>query len=133
MKNIEMNGCPCGSEKSYVDCCQKAHLAPAFIATAEELMRSRYSAFTLADGPYLIETHHSATRQNVDEKDLVTWAKSVEWLRLEIIQTTTGHSSDTTGTVEFKAHFKEKGKARYIHEHSFFEKEYGVWKYKSII
>ena len=125
--------CPCGTGKEYRNCCQKAHNAPAFIATAEELMRSRYSAFTLANGPYLIETHHSATRHNVDENDLVEWAKSVKWLKLEIIRTTTGQPTDISGTVEFKAHFKERGKARFIHENSYFEKEYGTWKYKSIV
>lgn len=125
--------CPCGTGNDYCDCCQKAHNAPPFIATAEELMRSRYTAFTMANGPYLIETHHSATRHNVDESDIVNWAKSVQWLRLEIIGSTDGQAADEKGTVEFKAHFKEKNKARFIHENSYFEKEYGVWKYKSIL
>lgn len=133
MLNKEVTDCPCGTGKMYAECCQKAHLAPVFVSTAEELMRSRYSAFTLAKGSYLIETHHSTTCHIVDEKDLEAWAKSVEWLRLEIIQTTTGQSSDNSGTVEFKAHFKEKNKPSYIHENSYFEKEYGIWKYKEIV
>lgn len=130
MKIDTITLCPCGTGKRYSKCCQKAHNSPEFIATAEELMRSRYTAFTMAKGTYLIETHNSSTRQNVDEADLISWAKSVDWDRLEIIGSTLGQSSDTSGTVEFKAHFKEKGKVRFIHENSYFEKENGAWKYK---
>ncbi len=131
--NQDILNCPCGNAKLYADCCHKAHISPAFISTAEELMRSRYSAFTLANGPYLLETHHSTTKMNVNENDLVEWAKSVEWLRLEIIDKSNGRSTDMNGTVEFKAYFKENNEVRYIHENSYFEKEYGIWKYKSIV
>lgn len=131
--NNNFSDCPCGTGKHYSECCQNTHNSPAFVKTAEELMRSRFTAFTMANGPYLIETHHSTTRHIVDEKDLELWAKSVEWLRLEIIHTSNGKSSNDSGTVEFKAHFMEKGKASYIHEHSYFEKEFGDWKYKGIV
>lgn len=92
-------------------------------------MRSRYSAFTLASGPYLIETHHSETQNNVNEKELVDWAKSVKWVKLEILNKTTGLENDDTGTVEFKAYFREKNRLTFIHENSLFKREYGVWKY----
>lgn len=121
--------CPCGRAFSYQNCCALAHTNPAFIKTAEDLMRSRYSAFTLANGPYLIETHHTETRINVDEKEIVDWAKSVQWVKLEILNSSQGQENDETGTVEFKAYFKEKGKLRFIHENSLFNREYGVWKY----
>jgi SEC-C motif-containing protein len=124
-----MHTCPCGRSKPFNDCCALAHANPIFIKTAEDLMRSRYTAFTLANGPYLIETHHSETRKNVDEQEIVNWAKSVKWERLEIISKTNGLEGDEHGTVEFKAYFKEKGKMRYIHENSLFKREYGVWMY----
>jgi len=124
-----MINCPCGKTRNYQECCGQAHSNPSFIKTAEDLMRSRYSAFTLANGPYLIETHHSETRKHVDEKEIVDWAKSVKWERLEIMNKSQGLENDDMGTVEFKAYFKEKGKPSYIHENSLFKREYGVWKY----
>ncbi len=127
------DNCPCGSLKSFAFCCSVAHSNPVFIKTAEDLMRSRYTAFTLAKGEYLIETHHSETRKNVNEKEIVDWAKSVKWERLEILAKTKGTENDYQGTVEFKAYFKEKGKLRYIHENSIFKKEFGVWKYFGMI
>lgn len=98
-------------------------------------MRSRYTAFTMANGPYLIETHHSETQKNANEKEIVDWAKSVKWMRLEILNKSNGLENDDTGTVEFKAYFKEKNKLTFIHENSLFKKENppgrtgGVWKY----
>ncbi|HEX8865525.1 MAG TPA: SEC-C metal-binding domain-containing protein, partial [Lentzea sp.] len=37
--------CPCGTGQSYVDCCGALHSGARTAATAEQLMRSRYSAF----------------------------------------------------------------------------------------
>jgi SEC-C motif-containing protein len=128
MENTLIN-CPCSKTLNYQECCGQAHSNPTFIKTAEDLMRSRYSAFTLANGSYLIETHHPETRRNVDEKEIVDWAKSVKWDRLEILNKTQGLDNDETGTVEFKAYFKEKEKLRYIYENSLFKRECGVWKY----
>jgi SEC-C motif-containing protein len=121
--------CPCGKPIPYKDCCQIAHSNPVFIKTAEDLMCSRYTAFTMVNGSYLIETHHSETQINVDEKEITDWAETVKWERLEILNTSTGLENDETGTVEFKAHFIENGKSTFIHENSLFKKEGGVWKY----
>lgn len=91
-------------------------------------MRSRFVAFTQANGDYLMLSHHSATRpENSDE--IVSWAKSVKWLKLEIINKSGGAENDSEGTVEFKAHFKERGRKRFIHENSKFVREFGNWVY----
>ncbi len=129
LTRMEIIFCPCGRPQTYSECCAIAHANPAFIKTAEDLMRSRYTAFTMANGPYLMETHHSETRKNVDEKEIVDWSKTVKWLKLEILNKTDGQENDDTGTVEFKAYFKEKNRMTLIHENSFFQREYGIWKY----
>ena len=49
-------------------------------------MRSRYSAFVLANGDYLMATHHKSTRPIKEKKAIVKWAKSVQWLKLEILE-----------------------------------------------
>ena len=94
-------------------------------------MRSRYSAFCLADGDYLNKSHHSTTRPNSksERNEIVSWAKSVVWIKLEIISTTRGLENDNFGTVEFKAYYLENGVSGIIHEKSTFEKENGHWVY----
>jgi len=54
--------CPCNPNKKYSDCCKKAHQDIETVQNAEALMRSRYSAFVLADIEYLQKSHHSSTR-----------------------------------------------------------------------
>ena len=115
--------CPCNPEKKYSECCQKAHKNIYTVSTAAQLMRSRYSAFVLANVNYLQKSHHSSTRPNKQEKrDIEKWTKSVNWLKLEILNT-------TENTVEFKAFFNENGVINYIHENSKFCKEHEHWVY----
>lgn len=122
--------CPCNPNKNYIDCCKKGHDTILAISTAEALMRSRYSAFVLADIEYLQKSHHSKTRPSKSEKtDTLQWTKSVEWLKLEIINTSKGSCNDIRGTVEFKAYFMENGLLNTIHETSNFSKENKHWVY----
>jgi SEC-C motif-containing protein len=71
-------------------------------------MRSRYSAFVLANINYLQESHHSSTRPSkLEKKEIVTWTKSVEWVKLTI-------TNSTKNTVEFKAFFYENNSLNVI-------------------
>lgn len=129
MKN---SNCPCGRYHNYGDCCGAIHNDMKNALTAEDLMRSRYSAFTMANGDYLQKSHHTQTQPTAKEaKEIETWAKSVNWIKLDVLNTTKGSENDSSGTVEFKAYFYEEGKVSIIHENSFFEKENGFWKYKN--
>jgi SEC-C motif-containing protein len=117
--------CPCNPTKKYSNCCKKAHQNIESVISAEELMRSRYSAFVLANIEYLQKSHHTSTRpRKKEKKEILGWTKSVEWIRLEII-------NSTENTVEFKAYFMENGKLNVIHENSFFCKENSHWVYKN--
>ncbi len=124
-----MKNCPCGSVLTYVECCERIHKGTSTANTAEELMRSRYVAFTKADGEYLLKSHHASTRPVSDMNEIISWAKSVKWQKLDILHTNEGGMEDFSGTVEFKAYFKFKGKKDLIHENSRFIKEYGIWYY----
>lgn len=117
-----MNNCYCGNDKTYKNCCEVFHKNGGKTETAEQLMRSRYSAFVLADGDYLMQTHHKSTRPLTEKKAIVNWAKSVSWLKLDVLEV-------TTDTVKFNAHFFENQKSDFIHENSKFVKEDGVWFY----
>lgn len=121
--------CYCGNLKDYVNCCEKIHKDLANAKTAEQLMRSRYSAFVLANGDFLMKSHYSKTRPTSEKKAIVAWAKSVNWIKLEIIDTTMGLENDTNGTVTFNAYFYQHGKVDVIHEKSAFKKENKHWKY----
>lgn len=124
-----MENCPCGRKRPYSECCKIIHNDITKAITAEDLMRSRYSAFTLGKGNYLFQSHDSKTRVKSNKKVIENWAKSVQWMSLEVMNTTKGTSSDEEGTVEFKAFFIEAGKLDAIHENSRFRKENGHWVY----
>ena len=119
--------CPCNPSKLYADCCQKAHINIKSVTTPEELMRSRYSAFVMANIDYLLKSHHSKTRpSNSEKKEILAWTKSVEWVKLDVLKS-------TENTVEFKAFFYENGSLNVIHENSFFVKQNNYWVYKSAL
>ena len=118
--------CPCNSAKNYSDCCKKAHQNINSVTSAEQLMRSRYSAFVFANIEYLQKSHHSSTRPSKREKrELEQWTTSVNWLKLEVINT-------TEDTVEFKAFFMQNGTIEVIHENSKFCKENNHWVYLGV-
>ena len=123
--------CPCGSGKAYAQCCEIAHNNIYSVKTAEQLMRSRYTAFTIDNPEYLHKSHHSSSRPNSkrEREQNAAWAKSVVWLHLDIINKYEGNENDKTGTVEFKAYFLENNKTNLIHENSSFAKENGHWVY----
>ena len=125
--------CPCGSNLPQENCCQKIHTNIHLAKTAEALMRSRYTAYTLADGDYLMQSHFSKTRPIQEKKEIVRWSKSVKWLRLEILNQTRGQENDAIGTVEFKTYFLDKGELDVIHENSQFVKENGHWVYVDVV
>ncbi|ESQ02386.1 SEC-C domain-containing protein [Streptomyces sp. PVA_94-07] len=50
--------CPCGTGRTYGECCGRFHAGSAEAATAEQLMRSRYAAFATRDAAYLLRTWH---------------------------------------------------------------------------
>lgn len=121
-----MDRCYCGSNKSYPQCCQLLHLGMQKAATAEQLMRSRYSAFVVKNEAYLRQTW-------VDElcpQNLALDA-SPKWLRLEILNTYQGAEKDETGKVEFKAWFIEDDMLLCLHEKSDFVKHLSEWLYHS--
>ena len=111
--------CPCGLGLPYDDCCGRLHRGDATAATAELLMRSRYSAFAVGDAAYLLRTWHPSTRPRRLRLD-----DGEQWLRLEVLGRSTGGLLDTEGTVEFRAH----ARSGVQHEISRFVRD-GQWLY----
>ena len=125
--------CPCGKNLTIENCCGAIIKGEREAITAEELMRSRYTAFTKGNGDYLMSSHSVNTRELKDKKGLENWAKSVTWLHLDVLNATDGKAGDTKGTVEFKAFFVDHGKMDVIHENSLFARENGKWVYVGVV
>jgi SEC-C motif-containing protein len=115
--------CPCCSELFFADCCEPLLRKQTSAATAEQLMRSRYSAYAVRNIDYLITTTHSTTRNRFSKKEIEDWATSNQWLKLEIIES-------LPNIVEFKAHYVHGDDPIEIHhERSTFVFENGKWFY----
>jgi len=113
--------CPCGAS-SYAACCQRWHLGqPA--PDAEQLMRSRYSAYVLKLEPYLLATWHPSTRP----VSLALADDDCRWLGLQV-KRHSAHGEDAA-EVEFVARYKVAGRAHRLHEISRFVREAGRWYY----
>ncbi len=120
--------CYCSSGDAFAHCCEPFltnELAPE---TAEELMRSRYAAYVLANVEYILSTTHNSTRKSYSANSIKKWATSSKWLKLEIVSTDRGSMSDFIGYVEFKAYYLNEKNFPHIHqEYSHFIKENGRW------
>lgn len=125
------NLCTCGSDLSFSACCETIISGRKDALTAQELMRSRYTAFTQANVDYLMRSHSAKTRPVKERKSIEKWAKSLTWMGLTIIRTQAGEAKDETGYVEFRALYLENGKPQQIHENSLFQRENGKWVYVS--
>jgi SEC-C motif domain protein len=116
--------CPCGGNKKYNDCCGRYIEGEDPAPTAETLMRSRYSAYTLGQERYLLDTWHASTRPvqlGLEEKG------AAKWLGLDVKR----HEQQDVdhAIVEFVARYKINGRAHRMHEVSRFVREAGRWFY----
>ncbi|MBS0369978.1 MAG: hypothetical protein JSS57_12345 [Proteobacteria bacterium] len=119
-----MSSCPCGSQTSYTACCGPYIDGGAVAPTAEALMRSRYTAFTLGNEAYLRATWHPdflpTDLRLADEPP-------TKWLGLEVKR----HQQQDAehAIVEFVARYKIGGRAHRLHETSRFVHIDGCWLY----
>ena len=111
-----MSLCPCGSGLEYGACCAPLISGESRAATAEALMRARYTAFAERRFQFLTDSLHPASRQDHDAAATRRWAENSDWLNLEIQSTEAGGEEDSEGVVEFVATFKDKGVTHRHHE-----------------
>ncbi|WP_152625380.1 YchJ family protein [Cellvibrio sp. OA-2007] len=121
--------CPCGSTKVLNNCCLPFIEGKYHASTAEQLMRSRYTAHALLAIDYLWGTWSPEQRLRSSKADIRAWAESCEWLGLQILGTHQGGIEDEFGIVEFVAVFKQQGQLHQHHEVSEFKKVLGKWLY----
>ena len=117
--------CPCG-QGNYANCCQPLHLGVAIAATAEQLMRSRYSAFAKHEIDYIVQTTAKGQQQALDVAAIRDWSESNQWLKLDVVQAQEKLDKNHA-QVEFKAHYHDGQQAQEHHEISHFVKHAGTW------
>lgn len=141
--------CHCDSQQPFALCCQPHLEGTLRPATPLALMRSRYSAFVLGLGEYLLASWHPDTQGQLTADELTAVGRETEWLSLTIIfaagtileQTATEKTvpeqvatepprTGQIGTVEFKARYRESGRVSTLHERSNFELHEGRWLYR---
>jgi SEC-C motif-containing protein len=93
--------------------------------TAEELMRSRFTAHVARDWRYLHHTYRPTSRKPyVDEGD----AAEIAWTRLSIHAHEPGATPDLA-FVDFAAHYATEEGEQALHERSEFARIDGKWLY----
>jgi SEC-C motif-containing protein len=116
--------CPCRKKSETVDyaaCCEPYHSGAALPATAEALMRSRYTAFAMKIAAYITATWHPATCPPE-----IRFRPGQEYTGLVV------HDAKETGdraTVSFTARSRTGGSSHTLNETSRFLREGGRWLY----
>jgi SEC-C motif-containing protein len=118
--------CYCTLPEPFEQCCAPFINGTQHPTTAEQLMRSRYSAYCQKNAEYIRATYASSQQQYHSIEDILLFAQSVQFINLEIITT-----SETLedNYVEFKATYIADNKICMLHEKSRFIKESEHWKY----
>jgi SEC-C motif-containing protein len=115
--------CPCGSGQPFDACCGPLLSGARKPASAEELMRSRFTAHVARDYAYLHRTYQPTWKQPYTP-DANAWSE--DWTRLEIHAHEPGANPDTA-YVDFTAFFVRQ-QVEYAHqEKSEFHRVDGQW------
>ncbi len=91
-------------------------------------MRSRYSAYVLGLGDYLVRTNTRPAREG-EAAELSAWGRAVGWVGLEVRSRERGGPDDSEGVVHFVARFVEGGALVSLEERSQFSRVGGHWAY----
>ena len=118
---VDLN-CPCQSGKDYKLCCERFISQRALPENAEQLMRSRYTAYGLRDRDYLLATWQQAYRPSWLALD-----EAIRWLDLTILDAPAAVGN--VASVEFEAKLMLAGRVEAMHEISQFVFEQGRWFY----
>ena len=117
--------CPCGTGLGYEACCEPILTGQRLAATAEQLMRARFTAHVAHDFRFLHESYRAtAGTPYVPEQGEPT----VTWTRLDVHAHETTESPDKA-FVDFSAYGTEAGAEKVLHEKAEFLRLDGRWLY----
>jgi SEC-C motif-containing protein len=118
--------CYCNNPASFDDCCRQIINGVKTASSAEQLMRSRYSAYCTKEAEYILNTYALSQRSMHSIADILEFANEVNFIKLDIIHI---HNDSEYDYVEFKAHYLVGDKHYQLHEQSRFILENESWKY----
>jgi SEC-C motif-containing protein len=117
--------CPCGSGQTFAQCCDPILTQQRPAASAEELMRSRFTAHVAHDYAHLHRSYLKSSREPyVPEED----AGGRNWTRLVIHSHEPGARPDTA-FVDFTAYYREGDAEHSFPEKAEFQRIDGAWFY----
>jgi SEC-C motif-containing protein len=129
----DVRDCPCFSGLRYAACCGPLHGGEREASTPEALMRSRYAAFALGLGEYLVHTLAADHPDRaLDAGTLVrTLSQAHERQRFLGLRIDEARADGDRGEVLFFARIFERGKDCSFTERSSFRREDGQWRYEA--
>lgn len=122
---MPQSSCPCQSARPYAQCCQPIHLGHR-ADTAEQLMRARYTAYSMQLIDFILQTTLPAQQHLLDQTAIRQWSQTTAWCGLEVIQ----HWPKVDAVhaqVEFKAYFFGPQGREAHHEKSSFVYSQQAW------
>ena len=85
------NLCPCGSGKTYAECCEPIIKGSVKAPTAEACMRARYSSYVKHEIDFIIKScDDEEGLAEIDKKATEDWSRQSQWNGLKILRTEKG-------------------------------------------
>ena len=120
--------CPCGSGALLKQCCGPYIEGVALPPTPEALMRSRYTAYVLANIDYIRDTSYGEALTAFSYEDSLDWAENASWKGLEVTDSSLVDAN--RATVEFSVLFVQSGLEKRLEEKSRFLRVEERWYYE---
>jgi SEC-C motif-containing protein len=117
--------CPCGSGKTFGECCDPLLTGQRRATTAEELMRARFTAHVVHDFRFLHDTYRPTAGRPYGEE---TAEPAMHWTKLVVHAPEIGANPDKA-FVDFSAYGTEDKVEKVLHEKAEFLRIDGVWLY----
>ncbi|ATC64448.1 hypothetical protein CMV30_11055 [Nibricoccus aquaticus] len=116
--------CPCGSGKTFGECCEPIIQQKRVATTAEQVMRSRFTAHVIGDEAHLHRTYvPTASQPYVAEAET---GEPMQWTRL-VIHSHEHEVKPDMSYVDFTAYYREGDGEKAMHEKSEFLRVNGAW------
>jgi len=103
------NRCFCGSNEKFSTCCQpfinrevnQETSQQTLPKTAEQLMRSRFSAYVTGNGQYIYDTYAKSSQASQSVEEINDWSKACVWIALLIRSINNGNTTNTDSSEQF--------------------------------
>ncbi len=117
--------CACGTGQTFADCCKPILDQKKPAATAEQLMRSRFTAHVARDYVHLHRTYAKTSKEPYVAEE---GEGGRDWTRLVIHSHDLGTKPDMA-FVDFTAYYREGDAEHAFHEKAEFQHADGTWLY----